>query len=454
MKKVFSISIMMTLLMSSLLVSCSPEDPTGGVEKPDNVVTNLATDVTPFSVTLNGAINNFKVTEISRGQYGFLYILSDEMDENAAKVLFDEYVANGSADGCKKRYAVNLSTDKTFLFKINDLQPSSNIYYCALFENEDGEIFIGNVMNVKSLEFAPKLRSTEVVDLRLLHTVVSLDVDLCGASSKESMLGLRYSTNEEDLITDKAIDLQYKKQLTGNIFEIDITPLKANTTYYVRPYVYFKQTKEYTYGDVVSFTTLNPEILEVDMGLSVKWSSCDLGADDPFQDAWYFTFLSLTPIKFDSSLYGDGYYDSYMSNEEFNDLCPEDIAGTEFDPATYYLGGKWRMPTLAEVQELMNNTVVELKQKDDFDELELEHSVVWSKKMKDAHFKMNSYKTMVSSDNLMVRTANRWWISTTSEYGEDYSWHRLPYLMRVYDEIYYVETAPYLECSIRPVCDY
>ena len=51
-------------------------------------------------------------------------------------------------------------------------------------------------------------------------------------------------------------------------------------------------------------------------------------------------------------------------------------------------------------------------------------------------------------------TANRWWISTTSEYGEDYSWHRLPYYMRVYDDIYYVETAPYLECSIRPVCDY
>ena len=159
---------MMTLMMSSLLISCSPDDPTGGVEKPDNVVTNLATDVTPFSVTLNGAINNYSVAAVSRGQYGFLYVVSNEMDEIAAKNLFEEYLANGSATGCKKRYAVNLLTGNAFSVNIIDLTPNSKVFYCALFETEKGDVFIGEVQSVISSEFTPSVKATNVLAARLL----------------------------------------------------------------------------------------------------------------------------------------------------------------------------------------------------------------------------------------------------------------------------------------------
>lgn len=451
MKKIL---LLMTLLVVPFL-SCTPDDPAvEGGSQLDDVVTNQATNVTPFSVTLNGAINNFKSSEINKGQFGFLYLISTDIDMTAAELIFKDYAASGSSSDCKKRYAVNLLSGNVFSIEIKDLSPESTIYYCALFEKADGEIIIGEGQIVNSLEFAPKFKLAEAKDVRLLHTIVTMDVDLCGASGKECSLGLCYSETEDDLVSGNAVNIQYKKQLSGNVFDIDITPLKANTTYYARPYLYFKSTKEYFYGDIISFTTLNPEIIEVDMGLSVKWSSLDLGADDPLGEAWYFTYLSLNPVKFDDKLYGTGYYESYMSSEEFNSICPHDIAGTEFDPATYYLGEKWRMPTLAEVRELIENTVVELKQKDDFDELELEHSVIWSKKIKDAHFKMNSYKTLTSNENLLVRSYNRWWTSTTLEYDSSYEWYRLPYIFEVSDQFYYSDMLPYIECSIRPVCEY
>ncbi|MBR4593551.1 MAG: hypothetical protein IKO33_03100, partial [Bacteroidaceae bacterium] len=38
----------------------------------------------------------------------------------------------------------------------------------------------------------------------------------------------------------------------------------------------------------------------------------------------------------------------------FTDACPENISGTEFDAAKKRLGGKWRIPTRAEIQELLN----------------------------------------------------------------------------------------------------
>lgn len=56
MKKIL---LLMTLLVVPFL-SCTPDDPAvEGGSQLDDVVTNQATNVTPFSVTLNGAINNF-----------------------------------------------------------------------------------------------------------------------------------------------------------------------------------------------------------------------------------------------------------------------------------------------------------------------------------------------------------------------------------------------------------
>ena len=123
-----------------IMLYCSCEQNNGDQgSKLDNVVTNVATDVTPFSVTLNGAINNYNVGEISRGQYGFLYTTEPSMDATVAEQLFKQYASEGSATGCKVRYATNLLDGNSFNVTVSGFQPETTIYYCGIFITKDNK---------------------------------------------------------------------------------------------------------------------------------------------------------------------------------------------------------------------------------------------------------------------------------------------------------------------------
>lgn len=89
----------------------------------------------------------------------------------------------------------------------------------------------------------------------------------------------------------------------------------------------------------------------VDLGLSVYWATCNLGADAPEEGgdryAWGETKTKTKGGKDDYS-----YYDS--NTETYIDIG-QDISGTEYDAATVNLGSDWKMPTATEMGELYNN---------------------------------------------------------------------------------------------------
>lgn len=86
----------------------------------------------------------------------------------------------------------------------------------------------------------------------------------------------------------------------------------------------------------------------VDLGLSVKWASCNIGATSPeqFGDkyAWGETSTK-DKYKGDNYLYYDSTTDSYID-------IGLDIKGTDYDAAHVNWGGSWRMPTKNEFKEL------------------------------------------------------------------------------------------------------
>ena len=80
----------------------------------------------------------------------------------------------------------------------------------------------------------------------------------------------------------------------------------------------------------------------VDLGLSVKWASCNIGATKPEEFGDYFAWGEVSPKK---------EYSVENSLTYAKDL--EDISGDpQYDAATANWGGDWRMPTLAEYKEL------------------------------------------------------------------------------------------------------
>ena len=91
----------------------------------------------------------------------------------------------------------------------------------------------------------------------------------------------------------------------------------------------------------------------VDLGLSVKWASCNLGATKPEEYGDHFSWGETEPKSDYSSIYyiygsSDFKYTKYNKKDNKVDLELCD------DAAHVKLGGSWRMPTIQECKELIS----------------------------------------------------------------------------------------------------
>ncbi len=92
----------------------------------------------------------------------------------------------------------------------------------------------------------------------------------------------------------------------------------------------------------------------IDLGLSVKWATCNIGANEPEECGNYYGWGEPTG----TDVYG---YNSENIDElnrrfpkrEYGSLPPYSIINTSNDIAKYNWGGDWRMPTKEEVHELI-----------------------------------------------------------------------------------------------------
>lgn len=89
----------------------------------------------------------------------------------------------------------------------------------------------------------------------------------------------------------------------------------------------------------------------VDLGLSVYWASCNLGAEKPEE---YGNHYAWGETKTKASYYTRNYSYYNESTTQFVNIGNE-ISGTEYDAAKVNLGNQWRMPTQKELQELIDN---------------------------------------------------------------------------------------------------
>ena len=88
----------------------------------------------------------------------------------------------------------------------------------------------------------------------------------------------------------------------------------------------------------------------VDLGLSVKWAPYNVGAKSSGTDGYFYCWGE-TFDKIYSHVYNYKYYDPLTdSYVEIGDQ----IAGTKYDVAKELWGNGWRMPTAAEMQELID----------------------------------------------------------------------------------------------------
>ena len=111
------------------------------------------------------------------------------------------------------------------------------------------------------------------------------------------------------------------------------------------------------------FTYLNPKGEKhqaIDLGLSVNWAICNVGADAPEE---YGDWLSFGELEAKTTYAASNYYFNSPENIEYwksQDASyvalpiPYDICGTMFDAAHVRWKNGWRMPTQAELDELVS----------------------------------------------------------------------------------------------------
>lgn len=129
----------------------------------------------------------------------------------------------------------------------------------------------------------------------------------------------------------------------------------------------FAQTMDiHINGSVISFPTkdisrvtfTDPEYLPagiaVDLGLSVKWASSNLGTTAPEESGYYLSWgESAEKEYYDIQTYSlyDYTWQEYITSP--------DVLPSELDAATLLLGEDWRMPTAEEWDELYKNCKLE-----------------------------------------------------------------------------------------------
>lgn len=116
------------------------------------------------------------------------------------------------------------------------------------------------------------------------------------------------------------------------------------------PYERIDSIVAYNYGE---------DYEAVDLGLSVKWASCNVGAESPEEYGDYFAWGETSP----KSIYVENNSTTYnlsLSRLKSLGIIDSDFNLTAaYDAATVNWGGNWRMPTYKEMKELLNKCTLE-----------------------------------------------------------------------------------------------
>lgn len=205
-----------------------------------------------------------------------------------------------------------------------------------------------------------KLSTGEATEITYHSAVLHGQLLSTGMINNISFLHFYFELSADGLFEEAKIIRATARTMDGVNYSADLlldlegqpgTTLAMDCVYYYRTYVYINGV--YTsYGDVKQFKTdVIPYTVSaeaVDLGLSVKWSGCNLGASKAEEYGDLFSWGEVEP--WDTKYIWD---DPYGGSSKFpyggyNNLTLKDID----DAAHVKLGGNWHTPSLEEWKEL------------------------------------------------------------------------------------------------------
>lgn len=220
----------------------------------------------------------------------------------------------------------------------------NTVYYYRPYAVVNGVVSYGQSSSFKTLED---------------NVVVTGDADAYGiVRSRLTIGGGSYSQLEVGLCWSSTNELPTISDVTASTNELDdenYYEVKIPSYGIIHYRAYVKIDGVAHYGAVKSVENKMPVGEAVDLGLSVKWATCNVGAEKPEDYGDYFAWGETEPKSnyswstyFDSVNGNSSNFTKYATNKK-TQLDPED------DAAHVNWGGDWRMPTKTEQDELRTN---------------------------------------------------------------------------------------------------
>ena len=316
MKKIYFIVI----LISMMLVSCKPEPEMA------TVITKEVTSITSVSAKVIGSVtDDGGVDVISRGVCWSTNV----------NPTIDNAMSMGASSGIGN-----------FECEIKGLEPNTTYYVKAYATNSVG-ISYGEQKEFVTLEkeYLIEVITNEISNVTQTTAQCGGNIKYEGEETIEAR-GVCWSTSPEPTIDDFCtVDGSGVGGFISNM-----TGLTDNTLYYVKAYA--KVDDVVTYGEQKTFTTVKDvyapdgnigDYEYVDLGLpsGLKWATHNVGASSPEKYGNYFSWGETSPKN------------EYNTSSTMGVQMTDFSGNPQYDAATSKWGDTWRMPTKAEMEELM-----------------------------------------------------------------------------------------------------
>lgn len=326
----------------------------------DSVNTLDAFDITEFHATLSGQLNINSSESLNRSVW---FLVSSKYSTK------EELISN-----CGKWEAV-LNEDGSFSVVHDPCTCGTTYYYVAAAKVYDTVIY-GDLMSFTTRNITPKITTQNASNITCTSASLNGSLELSTIEEMDTSVWLLYSDTANSLYGLKSNGIKIDKNHDGVQIitsQNDVTTFSydrsrggfiPNKTYYYIAVAQIKKGSLYNqefYGDIVSFKTLSRDDIPegaVDLGLSVCWATCNIGASKPQEYGERYAWGETEP----KNEYTANNYKWYNHNgmnitkysPSVDDKTVLETGENGDDVASKLLGGKWRMPGYWDWSELFD----------------------------------------------------------------------------------------------------
>lgn len=293
-----------------------------------------------------------KVSGVSAQLLSFVHIPSTATT-TVGGVCYSKTETTPTLDNANVAYGI--IADGRCVTDLKVLEPMS-IYYVTYFVTIDGKTTYTFSSTIETTNPADMVITGEAVSGTSTSAKIRAGFDLTSALYDNVERYVCYGLEANPTIDGS------KAEATGDKVSCVVTlnDLTEGATYHYRACL--KIDGQIFYGEDKTFVAEEfGEPLYVDLGLSVKWATMNVGATAPEEIGDYFAWAETTPrtaFGYSDYLYQKGTYaNDYMKN--YNGTDRLQVLTDEHDAATVNMGPEWRMPTTDEAKELYEQCTLE-----------------------------------------------------------------------------------------------